>query len=132
MEKKNKKKKKREWSKIVTGSVIVSFGLYGIWCGFEYYRLSKLAIENNATPPDAVLAVTCVTTVLASLLSYCLYNGILKNSLNKNGLTIDEDGIVKPLMNGDIASEIVDKIMNVVVNKNDTDISFDNDVGDDV
>lgn len=132
MEKKNKKKKKREWSKIVTGLTMLSFGVYGIWCGIEYYRLSKLAIENNATPPDAVLAVTCVTTVLASLLSYCLYNGILKNSLNKNGLTIDEDGIVKPLMNGDIASEIVDKIMNAVVNKNDTDISFDNDAGDDV
>lgn len=90
MEKKNKKKKKREWSKIITGSVIISFGLYGIWCGIEYYRLSKLAIENNATPPDAVLAVTCVTTVLASLLSYCLYQFGLKNSRNKYG--VGEDG----------------------------------------
>lgn len=126
------KKKKVEWSKLITGSVIVSFGVYGIWCGFEYYRLSKLAIECNATPPDAVLAVTCVTTVLASLLSYCLYNGILKNSLNKNGLTIDEDGVVKPLMNVDIANEIMDKVMDVMVDKNDVNVSFDSDTGEDV
>ena len=119
------KKKKIETSKLMAGVVIVSFGIYGIWCGIEYYILTKLAIENNTEMPDPTLAVTCVTTVLAALLSYCLYNGILKNSLNKNGLTIDEDGIVKPLMNGDIAGEIVDKVMDAIVNKNDTDISFD-------
>ena len=127
-----KDKKKIETSKLMSGIVIVSFGLYGIWCGIEYYILTKLAIENNTEMPDPTLAVTCVTTVLAALLSYCLYNGILKNSLNKNGLTIDEDGIVKPLMNGDIAGEIVDKVMDAIVNKNDTDISFDSDTGDDV
>ena len=126
------KKKKIETSKLMAGVVIVSFGIYGIWCGIEYYILAKLAIENNTEMPDPTLAVTCVTTVLAALLSYCLYNGILKNSLNKNGLTIDEDGIVKPLMNGDIAGEIVDKVMDAIVNKNDTDISFDSDTGDDV
>ena len=126
------KKKKIETSKLMAGVVIVSFGIYGIWCGIEYYILTKLAIENNTEMPDPTLAVTCVTTVLAALLSYCLYNGILKNSLNKNGLTIDEDGIVKPLMNGDIAGEIVDKVMDAIVNKNDTDISFDSDTGDDV
>ena len=126
------KKKKIETSKLMAGVVIVSFGVYGIWCGIEYYILTKLAIENNTEMPDPTLAVTCVTTVLAALLSYCLYNGILKNSLNKNGLTIDEDGIVKPLMNGDIAGEIVDKVMNAIVNKNGTDISFDDDTGDDV
>ena len=56
----------------------------------------------------------------------------VKNMMREEGLTIDEDGIVKPLMNGDIASEIVDKVMNAIVNKNDTDISFDDDTGDDV
>lgn len=75
---------------MITGVVIFAFGFYGIWCGIEYYRLSKLAIENNSTPPDAILAVTCVTTVLASLLSYCLYQFGLKNSRNKYG--IGEDG----------------------------------------
>ena len=129
---KTKKKHKIECSKLLSGLVIVTFGLYGVWCGIKYYSLAKLAIENNTVMPDPILAVTCVTTVIAALLSYCLYNGILKNSLNKNGLTIDEDGIVKPLMNGDIAGEIVDKVMNAIVNKNDTDISFDDDTGDDV
>ena len=129
---KNKKKHKIECSKLLSGLVIVTFGLYGVWCGIKYYSLAKLAIENNTVMPDPILAVTCVTTVIAALLSYCLYNGILKNSLNKNGLTIDEDGIVKPLMNGDIAGEIVDKVMNAIVNKNGTDISFDDDTGDDV
>lgn len=129
---KNKKKHKIECSKLLSGIVIVTFGLYGVWCGIKYYSLAKLAIENNTVMPDPILAVTCVTTVIAALLSYCLYNGILKNSLNKNGLTIDEDGIVKPLMNGDIAGEIVDKVMNAIVNNNDTDISFDDDTGDDV
>ena len=33
---------------------------------------------------------------------------------------------------GDIAGEIVDKVMDAIVNKNDTDISFDSDTGDDV
>ena len=127
-----KKNKKTEWSKVITSVVIIGIGMYGIWCGIEYYTLAKLAIKYNTAMPDVALAVTCVTTVLAALLSYCLYNGILKNSLNKNGLTIDEDGIVKPLMNGDIAGEIVDKVMNAIVNKNDTDISFDDDTGDDV
>ena len=127
-----KQHKKVECSKLLSGLVIVTFGLYGVWCGIKYYSLAKLAIENNTVMPDPILAVTCVTTVIAALLSYCLYNVILKNSLNKNGLTIDEDGIVKPLMNGDIAGEIVDKVMNAIVNKNDTDISFDDDTGDDV
>lgn len=84
------KKKKIETSKLMAGVVIVSFGVYGIWCGIEYYILTKLAIENNTEMPDPTLAVTCVTTVLAALLSYCLYQFGLKNSRNKYG--IGEDG----------------------------------------
>ena len=84
------KKKKIETSKLMAGVVIVSFGVYGIWCGIEYYILAKLAIENNTEMPDPTLAVTCVTTVLAALLSYCLYQFGLKNSRNKYG--IGEDG----------------------------------------
>ena len=79
---KNKKKHKIECSKLLSGLVIVTFGLYGVWCGIKYYSLAKLAIENNTVMPDPILAVTCVTTVIAALLSYCLYNGFLKNSLN--------------------------------------------------
>lgn len=84
---KKKAKKKCEWSKLITGGIVVVVGCYGIWCGIEYYTLSKLAIETGGTPPDALLAVTCVTTVLASLLSYCMYQFGLKNSRNKYGIT---------------------------------------------
>lgn len=85
-----KKNKKMEWSKVITGVVIIGIGLYGIWCGIEYYVLAKLAIENNTSMPDASLAVACVTTVIAALLSYCCYQFGLKNSRNKYG--IGEDG----------------------------------------
>lgn len=88
---KNKKKHKIECSKLLSGLVIITFGLYGIWCGIRYYSLAKLAIENDAAVmPDPILAVTCVTTVIAALLSYCLYQFGLKNSRNKYG--IGEDG----------------------------------------
>ena len=87
---KNKKKHKIECSKLLSGLVIVTFGLYGVWCGIKYYSLAKLAIENNTVMPDPILAVTCVTTVIAALLSYCLYQFGLKNSRNKYG--ISEDG----------------------------------------
>lgn len=85
-----KKNKKMEWSKVITGVVIIGIGVYGIWCGIEYYTLAKLAIKYNTAMPDIALAVTCVTTVIAALLSYCLYQFGLKNSRNKYG--IGEDG----------------------------------------
>ena len=119
------KKKKIETSKLMAGVVIVSFGIYGIWCGIEYYILTKLAIENNTEMPDPTLAVTCVTTVLASLLSYCTYNAFLKNSLNKYGLTKDEGGVIKSLVNNDSTEEIIGKVMDAIIDKNDTSISFD-------
>lgn len=85
-----KNKKRVEWSKIVTGAVILFFACYGVWSGIRYYQLCKLAIEQDSMMPDATLAVTCVTTILAALLSYCLYQWGLKNSRNKYG--IDADG----------------------------------------
>ena len=45
-----------------------------------------MAIENNTEMPDPTLAVTCVTTVLAALLSYCLYNGILTTEVENNSI----------------------------------------------
>lgn len=122
---KNKKKHKIECSKLLSGIVIVTFGLYGVWCGIKYYSLAKLAIENNTVMPDPILAVTCVTTVIASLLSYCTYNAFLKNSLNKYGLTKDESGVIKSLVNNDSTDEIIGKVMDAIVDKNDTSISFD-------
>lgn len=79
-----------EWSKKFAGIIALSLGIYGIWCGFKYYELCELAIEYNSIMPDATLAVTSVTTVIASLMSYLLYQMGLKNSRNKYG--IDSEG----------------------------------------
>lgn len=85
------KKKKIEWSKLFCSLVAAIFAIYGIWCGVEYYRLCRLAIETCAEMPEPTLAVINVSTVIASLLSYLLYQMGLKNSRNKYG--IDSDGI---------------------------------------
>ena len=82
--------KKVEWSKKFCAAIALSFGIYGIWCGVEYYKLCKMAIELNSTMPDVTLAVVSVSTVIASLISYLLYQAGLKNSRNKYG--IDADG----------------------------------------
>jgi len=84
------KKKKVEWSKIFSAAIAFAFGIYGIWCGIEYYKLCRIAIETCSTMPDATLAVVNVSTVIASLVSYLLYQAGLKNSRNKYG--IDSDG----------------------------------------
>lgn len=83
-------KKKIEWSKILCATIAFVFAVYGIWCGIEYYRLCKLAMETCAQMPDVTLAVVNVTTVIASMVSYLLYQAGLKNSRNKYG--IDSDG----------------------------------------
>ena len=41
-------KKKVEWSKIITGIVILFFAGYGIWSGIRYYQLCKMAIEQGS------------------------------------------------------------------------------------
>lgn len=84
------KKKKFEFSKFITMLIIVIFAAYGVWSGIEYYRLARIAIENNSMMPDTTLAVTCVTTLLGAVLAYCLYQWGLKNSRNKYG--IDSEG----------------------------------------
>ena len=82
--------KKVEWSKKFCAAIALSFGIYGIWCGVEYYKLCKIAIELSSAMPDVTLAVVSVSTVIASLVSYLLYQAGLKNSRNKYG--IDADG----------------------------------------
>ena len=44
--KRNTRKKKIDWSKILSSLICLVFGGYGIWCGIEYNRLCELAIEN--------------------------------------------------------------------------------------
>ena len=94
---------KLEWSKKFAGAIALALGLYGIWCGIKYYELCELAIEYGTMMPDATLAVTSVTTVIASLMSYLLYQMGLKNSRNKYG--IDADG--QPFKNKETEEEIV-------------------------
>lgn len=89
-------KKKVEWSKIITGIVILFFAGYGIWSGIRYYQLCKMAIEQGSMMPDATLAVTCVTTILAALMSYCLYQWGLKNSRNKYGIDAEGEPFIIP------------------------------------
>lgn len=102
------KKKKVEWSKVFTFIIALLFAVYGIFCGVQYYNLCEQAIENQSMSyPDATLAVTCVTTVLGSLLSYLLYNGAMKNSRNKYGL--DSDG--QPFMNSPPGEITIDEPM---------------------
>ena len=109
MEKQKKKRKKKiEWSKIFASVIAFVIGAYGIWCGIEYYRLVRLAMENESmVMPDSTLAVTCVTAVLGCLLTYLLYNGALKTSLNKNKLRIDNTTwIVSSIVEGDLLGAI--------------------------
>ena len=84
------KRHKIEWSKVFSATIALGFGIYGLWCGVEYYRLCALAVELNSQMPDVTLAVVSVSTVIASLVSYLLYQAGLKNSRNKYG--IDADG----------------------------------------
>lgn len=105
---KTKKRKKIEWSKLFATIIALIIGTYGMWCGYEYYRLVKLAIETeSSTMPDSTLAVTCVTAVLGCLLTYLLYQGTLKTSLNKHHLKIDNTtGIVTSIVEGDLMGAI--------------------------
>lgn len=92
MEKQIKKqKKKAEWSKKLCGIIVFFFGVFAIWCGYEYYNLAKQAIELNSIMPDVTLAVTAMSVVIGAVLSYLLYQMGLKNSRNKYG--VREDGV---------------------------------------
>lgn len=95
-------KKKIEFSKIITLLAIMIFAGYGVWSGIEYYRLCQQAIALGSTMPDPTLAVTCVTTIIASIGSYCLYQFGLKNSRNKYGISSEGEPFV---VKNDIADE---------------------------
>lgn len=103
-----KEKKKIEWSKLFATIIAIVIGGYGIWCGVEYYRLVKIAMEmESPIMPDSTLAVTCVTAVIGTLLTYLLYQGALKTSLNKNHLKIDNTtGIVSAIQNNNFMDAV--------------------------
>ena len=88
---KPRKKPTIEWSKLFASAIAGLFGVFGVWSTIRYYQLVDLAITTqSAVTPDPTVAVTCITTVLASLMSYLLYQAGLKNSRNKYG--IDSEG----------------------------------------
>lgn len=107
-ESKEYKDHKIEWSRVFCSIIAIGFGIYGLWCGVEYYALAKLAIlSESGVYPDSTLAVTCVSVVLGSLLSYLLYQGALKTSLNRNKLTVDKaTGIVRSIMEDDFLGSV--------------------------
>lgn len=76
-----KKRKKKEWSKIICGAIII----YGMLCGVMYY----VAVFCGKMV-DVALAVQCVVTVIGAFTSYLLYQFGLKNSRNKYG--VDAEG----------------------------------------
>lgn len=101
-------KKKKEWSKCITAAVSLICTLIAIWCIASYYHLTKLAILTNSTViPDVTLPVTAITCLLGSILSYLIYQGSLKLSLNKNGLRADNvAGIITAIKDSNIPEVI--------------------------
>lgn len=83
--------KKIEFSKILTLlAIIIMLGI-SIWSIINYYALIKLAIISDASAmPDSAIPIACITTILGSLIAYCLYQFGLKNSRNKYG--VDAEG----------------------------------------
>jgi len=111
-------KKKLEFSKFAAAAIMLVLLVYAIWAGVEYYHLSYLAIQSTSegvSPiiPNDTLAVTCVTAILGVFASYCLYQFGLKNSLNKNNLTVDrKTGITQHVIDGN-AVEVLKDIIDV-------------------
>lgn len=79
--KREAKKKKVEWSKLICGLIV----LYGVANGIVY----NVAIFLDKQP-DVALAVQSVVTIIGAFMSYLLYQLGLKHSRNKYG--IDADG----------------------------------------
>lgn len=106
---------KSEFSKLFCILVALAIGAYAVWSGIRYYQLVELAItlsngEYTVMPPIE-LAVVGVTGILVSLVSYLCYQGFLKNSLNKNQLTIDDKtGLVTPV-SSDALKEVIKEQM---------------------
>ena len=79
---KYKKRKKKEWSKLVCALIM----LYGVANGVMYW----VAVMHDKMP-DASLATQCVITIIGAYFSYLLYQFGLKNSRNKYG--VDAEGM---------------------------------------
>ena len=106
---------KTEFSKLFCVLVALAIGAYGVWTGIRYYQLTEMAIQLSGgaytVMPPTDLAVVCVSGILVSLLSYLAYNGFLKNSLNKNKLSINDcTGKVSSILDNNVKDIIIDMI----------------------
>ena len=96
--KREAKKKKVEWSKLVCGLII----LYGVANGVLY----NIAVFKGLQA-DPSLAIQSVITIIGAFVSYVLYNAALKISLNKNKLTVDQaTGVVRSVVNGEFLNAV--------------------------
>lgn len=96
--KREAKKKKLEWSKLVCGLII----LYGVANGVLY----NIAVFKGLQA-DPSLAIQSVITIIGAFVSYVLYNAALKISLNKNKLTVDQaTGVVRSVVNGEFLDAV--------------------------
>ena len=74
------KKKKKEWSKVVCGLIV----LYGVANGILYNL--EVFMDKN---PDPSLAVQSIITIIGAFMSYLLYQLGMKHSRNKYGINAD-------------------------------------------
>ena len=96
--KREAKKKKVEWSKLVCGLII----LYGVANGVLY----NIAVFKGLQA-DPSFAIQSVITIIGAFVSYVLYNAALKISLNKNKLTVDQaTGVVRSVVNGEFLDAV--------------------------
>ena len=96
--KREAKKKKVEWSKLVCGLII----LYGVANGVLY----NIAVFKGLQA-DPSLAIQSVITIIGAFVSYVLYNAALKISLNKNKLTVDQaTGVVRSVVNDEFLDAV--------------------------
>lgn len=77
-----------EFSKV---AVLVTF-VYGIGNGIMYW----VSLNNGFKPSDSVMHDS-VQLILAPLLGYFMRTVFLKSSLNRHGLTLNEDGEPKKI-----------------------------------
>ena len=90
MNKKVKKKKKTETSKILCVVCLAVFLTLTVFSVVSYHINELVAIRNGAEAPSATIPLALVWADVGFYLSYCGYNGFLKNSRNKYG--VDNNG----------------------------------------
>lgn len=84
--------KSLEMNKILCITGMITIGVIGIYAVLHYCSMEHLAIVSNSTiAPSPEVPVTAITSIFAFFLTYCGYNGILKNSRNK--YKVDKNGI---------------------------------------